>query len=325
MLVFFIFFNSLRLLSSAVLLVDLAPGNWIARSYIFEIPWDFGLGGITIYLIGIAQTISQSSSVSGWLPSPLVVDIVGSAALILPFISSLAITITAGALAQVNLPVSEAMIRLTYVAWFLWTALIGSAVFYAGYRLVRILHVHHMKFRNDPHYNAVKAGIYKIQMMVATFVICLYGFATFLLLYAILRDPIMTNTTVNVALSVPWTFLGGVTTLIAQVSVIVSPKVRSNAALRSKTGNSTGGTTTGSTTIPDQNLQGGSTIGAVTTTFQNDNDAILNAIKENDQQWIPHDQARKSKKYEPHFFIKRMSSRRPSNASSQLELTSYGR
>ena len=71
---------SVRLVTSIVLLVDISPGNWIARScnyfslnfrvtllpemnschlVVYEISWSFGLAGITLYLIGIGQTISQ--------------------------------------------------------------------------------------------------------------------------------------------------------------------------------------------------------------------------------------------------------------------------
>ena len=31
----------------------------IIKIVLYEIPWAFGLGGITLYLIGIAQTIAQ--------------------------------------------------------------------------------------------------------------------------------------------------------------------------------------------------------------------------------------------------------------------------
>ncbi|KAI9498119.1 hypothetical protein BDB00DRAFT_499456 [Zychaea mexicana] len=330
MIIFFIMFNSLRLLSSVIIITDALPGNWIARSYLFEIPWDFGLGGITLYLIGIAQTISQSHSVSSWLPSPLVVDIFGSTALFLPFVCSVAVAVTAGALAESDLPTAEIFVRLTYIAWFLWTGIIGCSVFYAGVRLVRILRSYHKKARYGPKYTAVKSGIYRIQMMVASFVVCLWGFATFLLLYSILRDQIMTNTAANIFLSIPWHFLGGITTLVVQISVMVSPKSKSNPALKSKsssgeTNNAT--SETGVSTAPDQENVGGSTIGAVTTMFQDDNEAILNAIKASDskhkQQSSPYELSWANKKFSTHFFINKVPIRRASDASSQLELTSY--
>jgi hypothetical protein len=80
-----------RLVSSLVLVLDIAPGNMIFRSckinrpssayllcptnttcnffffgplplfaiVIFEIPWQWGFGGFVLYLIGIAQTLAD--------------------------------------------------------------------------------------------------------------------------------------------------------------------------------------------------------------------------------------------------------------------------
>ncbi|KAG2224298.1 hypothetical protein INT45_012866 [Circinella minor] len=302
-----------RLLSSVILVADVLSTNWVARSYLYEIPWDFGLAGITIYLIGIAQTISQASrqSISGWLPPPLIVDIIGSTAVIFPFITSLAFPITAGALAESNLPLAEVFVRLTYIAWSFWTSVIGAAVFFTGTRLVRILQAYHKQSRSNRNYAAVQAGIYKIYLMIGLSSICLWG--------------------------ILWQYLGGITSLGLIISVFVNPTTRNkNAALKSKssTGTNNEGTfgTGATSTVPDQHYDGGfegSTIHAMTVTIQNDNEAILNAIERNNNKnrsssWIILDdgkQSRKSKKFRSYFNINRIPVRRASDESSQMELT----
>ncbi|KAI7858371.1 hypothetical protein BDC45DRAFT_498198 [Circinella umbellata] len=337
LLLFIVLFNILRLLSSVILVADVLSTNWVARSYLFEIPWDFGLAGITIYLIGIAQTISQSHSVSGWLPPPLIVDIIGTTAVIFPFITSLAFPITAGALAESNLPLAEVFVRLTYIAWSFWTSVIGTAVFFTGIRLVRILRAYHKQSRSNRNHAAVQAGIYKIYFMIGLFSICLWGFAIFLLLYSILRNQIMSNTAASIFLSVLWQYLGGITSLGLYISVLVNPTARKkNEALKSKssTGTNNEGTSgTGATsTVPDQHYGGGfegSTIHAMSVTIQNDNEAILNAIERNNNKnrsssWIILDegkQSHKSKKIGSFFNINRLPARRASDESSQMELT----
>ncbi|KAI9245210.1 hypothetical protein BDA99DRAFT_528264 [Phascolomyces articulosus] len=335
MLLLFVIFNTLRLVSSVILITDVLSTNWIARSYIFEVSWDFGLAGITMYLIGIAQTISQSHSVSGWLPRPSIVDFVGSMLLFLPFTTSLAFPISAGALAETNLPLAEIFVRLTYVAWFVWTGIIGGCVLYTGARLVRILLSYHKQSRHKSNHAAVRAGIFRIQIVVGLFTVCLWGFAIFLLLYSILRNAIMSNTGGNIFLSVLWTYLGGVTTLCLNISVMLNPKSKDkNAALKSKsstTGSNNGGTSESGaiSTLPDPNTGfGESTIGNGTATVQDDNEAIFNAIKANEnagrQSWFYTQKPNRTKsKIGSHFFINNVPIRRASNASSQLELTTY--
>ncbi|KAI8138692.1 hypothetical protein BJV82DRAFT_286508 [Fennellomyces sp. T-0311] len=323
MVVFFILFNTLRLLTSVVLIEDIAPNNWIARSFIFEFPWDVGLAGLTLYLIGIAQTISQSHSVRGWLPSPVVIDIVGFSMLLVPIIIGIPLTIAAGALAERNLFAAEILVRVNYTAWFLWTGAFGAAVLYAALRLVSILKEHHKGSRHSQSYAAVEAGIYKIQSMAFIFTVSLWCFALFLLLFGILRDQIMRNKVVSIILGIFWTQLAQLSTLCVQILILCNPKFKRNPALRSKS--SSGGTTdeTTSSTRPDQNF-GGSTIYAVTATFQDDDEAILNAIKENPS-YNPYFPSSSSRNKSNTNFFNNSSKRRGSDSSysSQVELTSF--
>ncbi|KAI9498116.1 hypothetical protein BDB00DRAFT_950538 [Zychaea mexicana] len=307
-------------------MTDAVPDNWIARSLFWEIPWSFGLGGITVYLVGIAQTISQSSSAAGWLPSPLIVDITGFIALFGPLICGVSFAIGAGAAAENNLiGTAETLIRVSYMLWFVWVASIGGAVLYASIRLVRVLESHHRKFRQGGSFATVISGIYRIQLMAASFIICLWTFAAILLLYCALRDQIMANIVGSIFIGATWSILGSFTTLIALISVLVSPNMRNNPALRSN--NLTNGTSNYTTsTHPDPRGYGDSTIGAMTATSQDDTEAILYAIEANgrEEQWNSQQgQLNKSKKPWNNFLSASTPSRRGSNASSQLELTSY--
>ncbi|KAI8138688.1 hypothetical protein BJV82DRAFT_582680 [Fennellomyces sp. T-0311] len=316
-------FNTLRLVTSVTLIADIAKGNWIAKSYLFEMPWIFGIGAITLYLIGIAQTISQSHSAEGWLPSPTVVDIFGITALLLPLVVGNPLTLAGGAVAdRGDIETGINLIRINYGTWFVWTGGLGIAVLYAAIRLVHILRAHHKRFRQGSNYAAVKNGIYKIQMMAFSFVICLWCFATVLLLFAAIRDQIMANTVGNIIVGTAWNFLGCVTTLIVEIAVIFSPGMRTNAALRTKSSSGEGGKNsnneTSNTTRPD--LIWGTTTMDPSATGTFDQEAIMEALKHNDggKPWLQEQPQRgkNAKKF-------KTPQRRSSETSSQLELTSY--
>ena len=205
-------------------------------------PWVFGIGSITLYLIGIAQTISQvtniktscyffllsnlrilkSHSAEGWLPSSTVVDIFGIAALLLPLVIGNPLTLAGGAVAQAGNPDGGAnLIRINYGTWVIWTGGLGVAVLYAAVRLVHILRAHHKRFRQGSNYAAVRSGIYKIQIMAFSFVICLWCFAAVLLLFAAIRDQILAHSVGSIIMGAAWNFLGCGTTLIVHVAVVV--------------------------------------------------------------------------------------------------------
>lgn len=58
-------------------------------------------------------------------------------------------------------------------------------------------------------------------MLVAIIINCLMMFATFLLLYGILRDLIMVNVPGSVFLSVVWTYLGPLATAAVELAIFV--------------------------------------------------------------------------------------------------------
>ncbi|KAI7858373.1 hypothetical protein BDC45DRAFT_498206 [Circinella umbellata] len=275
-------FNALRLVSSVILVADIAPTNMIARSFIFEIPWQFGVGSFTLYLVGIAQTLAEShkSISSGWLPSPAVVDIVGTWMLLWPFVVHNVFSLIAGAYAEKDLWTAEFFSRLLYGFWFYNNTVLSAAVFFAGYRLVIILNSHLAKFKESsgPRYRAVKTGIYKIQAIVGIIIVCLMTFASFLLLYGILRDQIMTSTVGSVFLGVIWTFLGPLTTVFVELAIIINPTMAKNEALGTTNLSSTGAGDTTNPRIKTYNTssQGYSnSFGQATTTYSNADDSDL--------------------------------------------------
>lgn len=139
-----------------------------------------------------------------------------------PFVINNVCSIISGAFAYSNLYVAEVFARLLYGFWFLHDASLSGAVLFAGWRLVRILNSHLARFGKDnARYQAIKTGIFKIKMLVGIIIVCLMSFASFLLLYGILRDRIMTSTVGSVILAVIWTYLGPMTTVFVEAAIII--------------------------------------------------------------------------------------------------------
>ncbi|KAI8096298.1 uncharacterized protein BX664DRAFT_355677 [Halteromyces radiatus] len=237
-LLFFLnIFNMLRLLSSLILILNVAPTNLIFRSWVFEIPWQFGYGGFALYLVGIAQTLADSHKKlsDGWLPGPKVVDFLGCWFFFWPFVINNIFSILAGIYATRDVYVAEICTRLLYVMWFLHNVTLTSAVAYAGYRLIKLLNHHLRKFKpTGDRYAAVRVGIFRIKLIIVICSVCLLGFASFLLLYGILRDLIMVNTPGSIFLGIVWAFLGVITTLFVELVILINPKMEKNAALDMK-------------------------------------------------------------------------------------------
>ncbi|CAO3678337.1 unnamed protein product [Rhizopus stolonifer] len=238
MLIFIVLFNILRLLSSAILIADIAK-DMVSRSFMYEFPWQFGYGAFALYLIGIAQTLADSHKVisDSWLPSPKVVDLISGSLFLSPFIINNSLSLAAGIMAEKNLHTSIMITRLLYVAWFLETSSLSAAVLYSGLRLIRILEGHLKKFNTTagPRYTSIKTGIFKIRSVMGLIVVCLTLFASVLMLYGILRPEIMPNTIGSVVLGTVWNFLGAVCTLGIVIAVLINPKIDENASLGLKT------------------------------------------------------------------------------------------
>ncbi|KAI9476550.1 MAG: hypothetical protein EXX96DRAFT_302201 [Benjaminiella poitrasii] len=224
-----------------ILIADICTDD-ISRSFMFEFPWQFGFGAFALYLIGIAQTLADSHRViaNSWLPSPRLVDIIGCTIFLAPFIINNVMSLAAGILAQRDLRLAQVFTRLLYIFWFIHCFSLAVAVFFSGFRLIRILGDHLKKFKTTgPRYISVKTGIFKIRTVMCIIVTCLLMFAIFLLVFGILREIIIVNFVGSTILGVIWNFLGAVTTLGVEIAIIFNPKVDDGSALGLKNSSST--------------------------------------------------------------------------------------
>jgi hypothetical protein len=160
------------------------------------------------------------------LPSPRLVDIIGGTIFLAPFITNNAMSLAAGIMASKNIPLAVLFTRLLYCFWFIHCFSLSVAVFFAGFRLTRILRAHLKKFNTSgPRYVSVQTGIFKIRAVMTIIVICLMMFAVFLLCWGILRNYIMVNTVGSIILGAIWNFLGAVCTFGVEIAIIFNPKV----------------------------------------------------------------------------------------------------
>jgi hypothetical protein len=130
-------------------------------------------------------------------------------------------SLAAGILAQKNLPVAEVLTRILYVFWFIHCGGLSITVSFSGIRLIRILNGHLEKFNTSgPRYASVKTGIFKIRTIMGISIICLSGFAVFLLVFGILREIIIVNKVGSIVLGVLWNFLGAVSTFCCELAIL---------------------------------------------------------------------------------------------------------
>jgi hypothetical protein len=158
---------------------------------------------------------------NSWLPSPRLVDFIGGTIFIAPFIINNVMSLAAGILAESNLHLAQVFTRLLYIFWFIHCVGLSIAVFFSGYRLIRILSEHLRKFNTSgPRYVSVKTGIFKIRAVMTIITICLLMFAVFLLVFGILRETIIVSVAGSITLGAIWNYLGAVATLGVEIAII---------------------------------------------------------------------------------------------------------
>ncbi|ORZ17269.1 hypothetical protein BCR42DRAFT_326118 [Absidia repens] len=235
------------MVASILIVIDHDPTNVLARSFMFEFSWHFGYAACALYLLGIAQTLSESHKnlTRGWLPSPATVDIIGISFMLGPVVLHNICSIAAGALAYSNLKVAEVFTNLLYGFWFMHCVALSLTVLFAGVRLIRILNGHLSRFPpSGDRYKSIRLGIFKIQALMTIIALCLAGYSVFLLIYAILRDRVTQDSTGSVAMAVIWNFWAPVATLLGEIALLVDPKLGEQSNFGIKT--SSGGRVTGS-------------------------------------------------------------------------------
>ncbi|KAI8096318.1 uncharacterized protein BX664DRAFT_382779 [Halteromyces radiatus] len=251
LLTFFLHYPLLvvRMICAILIVIDHDPTNVLARSFMFEFSWHFGYAACALYLLGIAQTLSESHKnlTRGWLPSPTTVDIIGICFMLGPVVLHNICSIAAGALAYSQLGTAEVFTNLLYGFWFMHCITLSLTVLFAGVRLIRILNCHLIKFPpTGDRYKSIRLGVFKIQALMTIIVLCLAGYAVFLLVYAIVRDQVTQNSAGSIAMATIWNFWAPVATLLGEIALIVDPKLGENTNFGIKT-SSTGKTTTNNT------------------------------------------------------------------------------
>ncbi|KAI9310432.1 hypothetical protein BX666DRAFT_2006059 [Dichotomocladium elegans] len=222
LLILFLFF---RLLHSIFLLADVGRGNWMWRQFLWEFPWQFGYGAIALYFVGITHTIIVSHNITGWVPSPGVVDFVGTVIFTSTFVLDIPFCLIAGYYADLDPYRSELFLKIEYMTWFIHCAVLASLIFLAGTRLILILKASQRKFdrlaEGGAHHTAVRAGILKIELVVVALGGCLWCFALMALSYSLFRHQSLVNAAANYILCICWCFLGSLTTLFVFVAIVL--------------------------------------------------------------------------------------------------------
>ncbi|CDH58750.1 hypothetical protein RO3G_00644 [Lichtheimia corymbifera JMRC:FSU:9682] len=208
MLLLGIFFNGLRMTSSAVIVSNVLPSNYAIRLFVFDVAWQFGYGAIVLYLVGVSQVIKQTVNASGWMPSARFVDVIGCTLFLTPFIVNNCVSVLAGVFADTHVRTATILIRLLYFVWFVECT------------------ENHRKLKNivaAQHMTAIRAGVAKIRAQVIILSVALALFAIALILEGVLRSKIMSHTIGNVAISVPWMYIGSLTTFAFLFAILISP------------------------------------------------------------------------------------------------------
>ncbi|KAI7856658.1 hypothetical protein BDC45DRAFT_60719 [Circinella umbellata] len=195
--------------------------------WFFEIAWPFGYGAFALYLIGMAQTLADSHKAisTGWLPSPRVVDIVGTSIFLGPFLINEPMCLIIGYLITTNMKVAEILVRIHYFIWSLHCCTLAFTVLYSGTRLCRILTAHLEKFNaGGPRFDAIRTGIIKIRFVMFLISTCLILFAAMGFIYAALRTEMMRSTVGNMAFGGSFMLLGPITTFFVELTVAFNPR-----------------------------------------------------------------------------------------------------
>lgn len=233
MLAFLMMFTLLRIVDSLVLLTDAGGDNIIFRSFMYEIPWQFGFAGFSVYLIGIATTLAQSHQAisTGWLPSARQVDILAVFLVCSPFVTNNICSIGAGVAAQNHdFYAADIFTRTLYAFWSLYCFTLTVAVLYSGTRLVNIMSRHIRKFSTSNNSGntrlaAIKNGRSKIVIIMLAIAACVISFALLLLMYGIFRNSIMTHLAASIVIGTIWNFLGPSAITFVEIAIATNPRL----------------------------------------------------------------------------------------------------
>ncbi|KAI9027196.1 hypothetical protein CLU79DRAFT_740773 [Phycomyces nitens] len=220
--------NFTRAIQSIIILTDVAP-NLIFRSFIHELPWQFGVSAFSCYFFGIAHTIESNSDKldSQWINIPHYVDVLCTIMFFMPFITNNICSILSGIFAD-SLDLERAYIftRALHFIWGIYCITVVFTLFFSGVRLIGILKVHR-KFRvaNNGDVESIDNGILKVKIIIIGGMAALFLFTILSFLYGGLRNQIMMNEGATIVICVFWTFNAPITLCVCKIAVVLTPRL----------------------------------------------------------------------------------------------------
>ncbi|KAI8081589.1 uncharacterized protein BX664DRAFT_340774 [Halteromyces radiatus] len=224
LLLFCLIFNILRTLDNILLVTD-GANHPILRSFFWEFSWEFLYAGFVLYVLGVAQTLRDSHKAvsTGWLPSAKTIDRLITTLLVSVVVTNETCTFVAGVYGESNIPLATSFILALYYLWFIYCAILAVGILYCGARLIFILETHLENFSMPQHrINSIKTGIIKIKAMVGVgfFGSIIYGVS--MLLFAALRQGILSTEGGGLTLSLIWNLTGPIATAVVEITMIFS-------------------------------------------------------------------------------------------------------
>ncbi|KAI8072389.1 hypothetical protein BC940DRAFT_330549 [Gongronella butleri] len=225
---FGILFNVCRIINASVLLADVA-NNAIFRSFMFELPWQFGITALACYMFGVANTLSNSSSkiFLSWVHSQRVVDILSVILISLPYVTINVAALGAGYYAQINdIPKATSWTEAIYYMWLVYTFVLGGLILFAGLRLLKLLTTH-LLTQNDNRANMakIKTGAVKVKIIIGIGCFCLWAFTVMIALYASSRYQVMQSPEYTIILAAFALFNGPLATSVVEFAVFLNPRM----------------------------------------------------------------------------------------------------
>ncbi|KAI9322284.1 hypothetical protein BX666DRAFT_1893461 [Dichotomocladium elegans] len=220
-------FNLLQMIHAIIMVTDAAP-NVAFRSFLFEVPWHYGIGAFACYLFGIAHTISESNRIiyDRWVGTPVVVNIITIIFLFGPHVTNNICSIASGIYGlRGDVYHAERYTNALYWLWAFYTGCLGILILYAGIRLLGLLRRHLLERKSDIAIENVKLGILKVKILVAAGTSCLLLFVIMMIIYASRRVSIILVTEYNVTLACIWMLNGAMATSVIFFGIILNPRM----------------------------------------------------------------------------------------------------
>ncbi|KAI9301608.1 hypothetical protein BJ944DRAFT_271233 [Cunninghamella echinulata] len=240
-------FNITRLIDVIIILSDTGV-NGIIRSFFFELPWLFAMGGLSSYFFGVFHTLANSSKTisKSWIRSQFILDLICIVMLCAPLFTTLPISFVAGYFSEIG--DYQKASDWTNAMYFIWTGhdfLMGTSVLLAGIRLLRLLK-HHLLAQGDRQDNIVKIqlGVAKAKIIIFIACSCLWGYGTFIGYYAASRYAVMHNFGSTIVLACLTLYMGPLTCSIVIAALFLNIKMLngfSNLSLGSSSNQKTPG------------------------------------------------------------------------------------